>query len=106
MVEHDIKRLDNVPSTIVLAACAGGSTVLASDEEVVSLAGSFLSMSARTVVAALVAVSDETTYRVMDSLHSALADGGDAATALFDNRHSGDPAVAFTAGSLSCFGTG
>ncbi|MCP3994077.1 MAG: CHAT domain-containing protein [bacterium] len=103
---HDIERLDDVPSTIVLAACAGGSTVLASGEEVVSLAGSFLSMGARTVVAPLFTVSDETTYRVMGMLQSALATGGDAAAALFDIRHSEDPAVAFTAGSFSCFGTG
>ena len=102
---HDIERLDNVPSTIVLAACSGGSTVLASGEEVVSLAGSFLSMGARTVLAPLFTVSDETTYRVMGLLQDAVAAGQDAAAALSSIRNSADPAIAFTAGSFACFGT-
>ncbi len=102
---HDIEHLDDVPSTIVLATCAGGSTVLASGDEVVSLAGSFLAMGARTVVAPLFTVSDQATATAMGSLHAALATGTDPAAALLSIRNGSDPEVAFTAGSFNCFGT-
>ncbi len=101
---HDIERLDRSPGTVVLATCAGGGTVLASGEEVLSLAGSFLALGARTVLAPLFTVSDVATAEVMRALHAMLAAGVDPASALLEIRRSTVGAVAFTAGSFSCFG--
>jgi CHAT domain-containing protein len=101
---YDIERLHEPPSIVVLAACAGGAAVQASGDEVLSLAGSFLAMGARTVIAPLFTVSDEMTAQLMRSFHQALATGSDPATALLAARSVDDPMIALTAGSFVCFG--
>ncbi len=101
---YDIERLPRSPTTVVLAACDGGSAVMASGDEVLGLANAFLSLGARTVIAPLFTVSDEATASVMRSVHRSLAKGSDAAAALLDARRSPDPLLAFTAGSFICFG--
>ena len=101
---YDIERLRDVPGVVVLAACAGGATVQASGEEVLSLAGSFLSIGARTVIAPLYTVSDKVTATVMRAFHRSLAAGGDPAAALLAARQDDDESVALTAGSFVCFG--
>ena len=102
---YDLERLHRVPQTVVLAACDGGSTVLASGDEVLGLASAFLSLGAKTVVAPLFTVSDEATAVVMQSLHQSIAAGADAPDALLEARHHSDPLVAFTAGSFISFGS-
>ncbi|MCP4307860.1 MAG: CHAT domain-containing protein [bacterium] len=101
---YDIERLPQVPSTVVLAACDGGSAVMASGDEVLGLANAFLSLGSTTVVAPLFTVSDEATASVMRSVHRSLAAGNDAATALLAARQTPDALIAFTAGSFACFG--
>jgi len=101
---YDIERLPAVPGTIVLAACSGAGSVLATGAEVLSLAGSFLDMGARTVVAPLFTVSDAATHAVMSSLHRSLAAGSDAASALRAAAESDDPGTRFTALSFICVG--
>ena len=101
---YDIERLERVPATIVLATCAGGGTVLASGAEVVSVAGSFLAMGARTVLAPLFTVSDDATANVMEALHGATATNQSPAAALLEIRKSAPPVVGLTAGSFVCFG--
>ncbi len=101
---YDIERLPDAPDTVVLAACDGGSAVLASGEEVLGLASAFLSLGARTVVAPIFSVSDEATATVMRSVHRSIAAGLDPAAALLAARQSADPLIAFTAGSFTCFG--
>jgi hypothetical protein len=103
---HDIERLDGVPATITIAACSGADAVLASGDEVVSLAGAFLALGARTVVAPLFTVSDQATSVMMGALHSALLAGSDPSTALLSIRNSAEPAVSFTAASFNCYGAG
>ncbi|MDX2344316.1 MAG: CHAT domain-containing protein [Acidimicrobiia bacterium] len=102
---YDIERLDQPPDTVVLAACDGGSAVMASGDEILGLANAFLSIGTRTVVAPLFTVSDAATATVMKSLHHSLAAGIDPATALHQARQTNDPLLAFTAGSFACFGS-
>jgi tetratricopeptide (TPR) repeat protein len=101
---YDIEHLPTVPATIVLAACSGAGSVLATGTEVLSLAGSFLHMGARTVIAPLFTVSDAATHAVMSSLHRSLAAGLDAASALRSAAESDDPGTRFTALSFVCVG--
>lgn len=102
---YDIERLEGSPATVVLAACDGGTALLASGEEVAGLAGAFLSLGSKAVVAPLFTVSDEATAKVMSEFHTHLAAGNDAATALAATRDHADPVVAFTARSFVCFGS-
>jgi hypothetical protein len=101
---YDIERLENPPATVVLAACQGGATVVASGDEIMSIADAFLSLGSRTVVAPLLTVSDEMTALVMNRFHRALASGLDAAHALVAAGEDPEPQIAFTAGAFSCFG--
>ena len=101
---HDIGRLGRVPGRIVLAACSGAETVLASGDEVLSLAGSFLALGARCVVAPQFVVSDQITAQMMRKLHALMEQGEDPALALFALRSDDDPATAFTAGTFACYG--
>jgi len=101
---YDIERLPRVPATIVLASCSGAGSVLASGDEVLSLAGSFLAMGARRVIAPVFTVSDEATSAVMSSMYRSLAGGADPATALLAAAESDDPSIAFTARSFSSYG--
>lgn len=101
---YDIERLDGPPDTVVLAACEGGSAVMASGDEIAGLAAAFLSLGSRVVVAPLFTVSDQATAVVMSRFHTRIAAGEDAATALAATRHNDDPVVAFTAKSFACFG--
>jgi hypothetical protein len=101
---YDIERLGNAPRTVVLAACHGGSAVMASGDEVMSIAAAFLSLGSRTVVAPLFSVSDEITTAVMTRFHQGLRSGLDCAQALFAAGADSDPRVAFTAKSFSSFG--
>jgi CHAT domain-containing protein len=102
---HDIEQLDGAPQTVILAACDSGSAVIASGDEVIGLAGAFLSLGAKTVIAPLFTVSDAATAAMMIRFHEQLATGIDAAAALAELRTSTNPAVAFTARSFVCFGT-
>jgi CHAT domain-containing protein len=101
---YDIERLPAVPATIVLAACSGAGSVLATGAEVLSIAGSFLSMGARSVVAPLFTVSDEVTHTVMSSMHRSMGNGLDPAHALVAAAQCNDPTTRFTARSFVCVG--
>jgi CHAT domain-containing protein len=101
---HDIRRLPRVPDRVIIAACSGGETVLASGDEVLSMAGSFLSSGARTVVAPLYTVSDEATALLMRSLYAQMEEGDDPAAALFAIRNGADLDLAFTAAVFACYG--
>lgn len=101
---YDIERLPSAPATVVLAACSGAGSVLATGTEVLSLAGSFLSMGTRTVIAPLFSVSDEVTNMVMSSVHRSLAAGVDPSAALLEAADSDDRSVNFTARSFICVG--
>ncbi|MEA2001844.1 MAG: CHAT domain-containing tetratricopeptide repeat protein [Actinomycetota bacterium] len=101
---YDIEQLNRAPATVVLAACDGGSTVLATGDEVMGMASAFLALGTRTVVAPLFTVSDEATATVMRRFHEAHAAGQDAAEALDTAASSDDPIAAFTARSFACFG--
>lgn len=101
---YDLEQLAGAPATVVLAACDGGSAVIASGDEVLGLAGAFLSLGSRTVVAPLFTVSDPATATAMIGFHQQLATGRDPATALAEIRNSDDPVVGFTARSFTCFG--
>jgi len=101
---HDIRRLPRVPGRVILAACSGGEAVLTSGDEAISMASSFLSLGARTVVAPLYTVSDETTALLMRSLYERMGRGDDPAAALFTIRNSSNLDLAFTAAVFTCFG--
>jgi hypothetical protein len=101
---YDLEQLAGAPGTVVLAACDGGSAVIASGDEVLGLAGAFLGLGSRTVIAPLFTVSDSATATAMIAFHKRLTAGRDPAAALAEIRNSDDPVVAFTARSFTCFG--
>ena len=101
---HDIERLEDVPPQVVLASCSGAGALVASGEEVVSLAGAFLAIGARTVVAPLFTVSDRLTAGVMTEVYDTMATGRTLPEAFALARSSENPAMSFTAASFGIFG--
>ena len=103
---YDIEQTRRAPGVVILAACEGGSSVIASGEEVMGLATAFLRLGARTVIAPLFEVSDAATAVVMDALHRALRGGADPAEALAGaGATASDPVAVFTARCFAVFGS-
>ena len=80
--------------------------MLASGDEVLSLAGAFLDIGARTVVAPMFTVSDAVTRQVMTQVYRSVAEGSGFAEAIRVAAADDDPGLSFTAGSFTCFGAG
>ncbi|MEU4832857.1 CHAT domain-containing tetratricopeptide repeat protein [Streptosporangium sp. NPDC023615] len=100
LMAHDLLRLRVPPALVVLSACDAGMAHAPADGAPLGLAGTFLSLGSRCVVASLVPVRDEETLTLMTAFHAALAAGDPPARALA--VASGTSGVA----GFVCFGFG
>lgn len=105
---YDLQRLAQVPATVVLSACDAGRAAVTPGEGLLGLSASLLSLGARTLVAPLVPVPDETTRPFMVAFHSRLAAGDPADVALAAARRAldGSPAGYLTGAAFVCLGHG
>jgi tetratricopeptide (TPR) repeat protein len=104
---YDLERLARAPSTVVLPACQSGVNAISAGDEMLGLVSALLALGTRTVIAAVVPVSDTETMPLMLALHERLRGGHSPAAALAGARLTADPgddgAVA-VASSFVCFG--
>ncbi|WP_440102046.1 CHAT domain-containing protein [Streptosporangium sp. H16] len=100
LMAYDLLRLHTPPALVVLSACDAGMAHAPADGAPLGLAGTFLSLGTRCVVASLVPVRDEETLTLMTAFHGALAAGDPPARALA--VASGKTGVA----GFVCFGCG
>ncbi|MGW4422639.1 CHAT domain-containing protein [Streptosporangium sp. NPDC004631] len=100
LMAYDLLRLRTPPGLVVLSACDAGMAHAPVDGAPLGLAGTFLSLGTRCVVASLVPVRDEETLTLMTAFHGLLAAGHPPASALV--TASAETAVA----GFVCFGYG
>jgi tetratricopeptide (TPR) repeat protein len=105
---YDLERLGRAPTTVVLPACQSGVTAVHAGDELLGLVSALLALGTRTVIAAIVPVSDAHTEPLMLALHERLRRGVAPAEALAGARAAADPrdhgAAAAVASSFICFG--
>ncbi|GAA3010156.1 CHAT domain-containing tetratricopeptide repeat protein [Streptosporangium longisporum] len=82
LMAYDLLRLRTPPALVVLSACDAGMAHAPADGAPLGLAGTFLSLGSRCVVASLVPVRDTETLTLMTAFHTALAAGDPPARAL------------------------
>ncbi|MGC5011782.1 CHAT domain-containing protein [Streptosporangium sp. DT93] len=82
LMAYDLLRLRTPPALVVLSACDAGMAHAPADGAPLGLAGTFLSLGSRCVVASLVPVRDTETLTLMTAFHAALAAGDPPARAL------------------------
>ncbi|GAA2859021.1 CHAT domain-containing protein [Streptosporangium fragile] len=100
LMAYDLLRLRTPPELVVLSACDAGMAHAPADGAPLGLAGTFLSLGTRCVIASLVPVRDEETLTLMTAFHEALAAGDPPALALA--AAGGKTGVA----GFACFGYG
>ncbi|GII00519.1 CHAT domain-containing protein [Planobispora takensis] len=100
LMAYDLLRLRTPPDLVVLSACDTGMAHAPADGAPLGLAGTFLSLGTRCVVAGLVPVRDEETLALMTAFHTLLAAGHPPAAAL--TRASAATGVS----GFACFGYG
>jgi CHAT domain-containing protein len=83
---YDLERSGGTPTTVVLASCHVGASVVARGDELVGFASSLLPLGTRTVVASVAPVPDTTSRELMVELHRHLRAGEPPATALAQAR--------------------
>ena len=88
---YEIERSGTVPPTVVLASCDSGVGGARGGAQLHGLAGTLLTMGARTIVAAIGALPDtaETRHAMVD-LHRDLAGGSRASASLARQRSAAD----------------
>ncbi|NKE59693.1 CHAT domain-containing protein [Lentzea sp. PSKA42] len=82
LVVHDVQRLEQVPETVIMAACDVGRSVVVSGNELLGLAATFLERGASRLIASVVPVPDAETKDLMIAVHRRLRDGRSPALAL------------------------
>ncbi|MET9069553.1 CHAT domain-containing protein [Streptosporangium sandarakinum] len=82
LMAYDLLRLRRPPTLAVLSACDAGMARVPADGAPLGLAGAFLSVGSRCVVASLVPVRDEPALALMEVFHELLAAGHPPARAL------------------------
>jgi tetratricopeptide (TPR) repeat protein len=105
---YDIEGINRAPHRLVLSACEVGRAAPAGADELLGLASSLMPMGTVGIVAANVAVNDQVTPSVMESLHRCVADGGGFPDGLrlarADAAETGDPVALATACSFVALG--
>ncbi len=82
LVVYDVQRLDQVPETVIMAACDVGRSVVVSGNELLGLGATFLERGASQLIASVVPVPDAETKDLMIAVHRRLRDGRTPAEAL------------------------
>ena len=104
---YELERLGRVPSTVVLATCESGVGGARGGAQLHGLAGTLLTMGARTIVAAIGALPDTAdTRRAMVELHRDLAGREQRVGSLARQRTTADSGLDLTAAGLVTLGVG
>ncbi len=106
---YELERLGHVPPIMVLATCESGVGGVRGGAQLHGLAGTLLTMGARTIVASIGALPDTTdTRHAMVALHQDLAQGFSASTSLARQRSEADigSGSSVTAAGLVTLGVG
>ena len=103
---YELERLGRVPPTVVLATCESGVGGVRGGAQLHGLAGTLLTMGARTIVAAIGALPDTAQTRLaMVELHRDLV-GGSTASASLARQRSTATGFSLTAAGLVTLGVG
>ena len=106
MTVYELERLGRVPTTVVLASCESGAGGTRGGAQLHGLAGTLLTMGARTIVAAIGALPDTAeTRQAMVELHRDLA-GGTSASASLARQRAATDGFSLTAAGLVTLGVG
>jgi CHAT domain-containing protein len=106
---YDVERLEQVPRTVVLAACDSAQSVVRPGDELLGFSATFLARDTRQLIASVVPLPDVSTAPVMIAFHRLLAAGQPAATALAlaQQRTSQEATAAMAAAAgFVCIGAG
>jgi hypothetical protein len=104
---YELERLGRVPPTMVLATCESGVGGVRGGAQLHGLAGTLLTMGARTIVAAIGALPDTIETRdTMVQLHGDLVKGTSASGSLARQRAGTDGVSSPTAAGLITLGVG
>ncbi|MCP2242138.1 CHAT domain-containing protein [Lentzea aerocolonigenes] len=95
LVVHDVQRLDQVPETVVMAACDVGRSVVVAGTELLGLAATFLERGTSRLIAPVVPVPDAETKDLMVAVHRRLRDGRSPARALAEAQEELDRPTGF-----------
>ncbi|WP_146231554.1 CHAT domain-containing protein [Lentzea atacamensis] len=92
LVVYDVQRLDQVPETVIMAACDVGRSVVVAGNELLGLAATFLERGASQLIASVVPVPDAATKELMIAVHRRLRDNLPPARALAEAQEElGEP---------------
>ena len=97
---YDLQRAAQAPSMVVLSACDLGLTDVRPGDETLGMVTALLAAGARTVVASVSRVADDTAMRAMVGYHRAIKSGSSPAAALATALTREPPA------GFVCFGAG
>jgi tetratricopeptide (TPR) repeat protein len=98
---HDLERVPQTASTVVLASCNAGVSGVETGDELIGTAATLLALGVRSIVAPVVGVPDMSTATFMVALHRGLDAGLGPGAALAATR-SGDEAT--VASAFLCIG--
>jgi CHAT domain-containing protein len=90
---YDLERLGRPPSTVILAACESGRSIVRAGDELLGLSATFLALGTRTIIAPVVSIPDAETADMMIALHRFMLAGHSAAMALALARQAAAGAV-------------
>ncbi len=82
LLVYDLEGLQQVPHTVVLAACDSARSVVCAGDELLGLSATFLAQGATQLVASVLAILDAETAPLMIAFHRLLARGQPPAVAL------------------------
>jgi CHAT domain-containing protein len=104
---YDLEQLKQAPSTVILAACDTGRSIVRAGDELLGLSATFLALGTRHVVGSVVPVVDAATAPLMAEFHRLLVAGRTPAAALAAagvEVAAGDPAEVAAAAGFICLG--
>jgi tetratricopeptide (TPR) repeat protein len=106
---YDLERLPIAPSTVVLAACDAGRSVVYAGDELLGLGAAFMARGTRQLIASVLPVPDAATAPLMVAMHRLLAKGVAPAEALAAAQvcvaAEGDPVTTAAAAGFVCLGS-
>jgi tetratricopeptide (TPR) repeat protein len=100
LLGYDLRRVARAPAMVVLSSCDLGLTDVRPGDETFGMVTALLSAGARTVVASVARVADDTAMRTMVRYHRAVKTGSAPAAALATAMTGETPA------GFVCFGAG
>lgn len=102
----DLSALRQPPAVLVLSSCDAGLSAVHPGDELQGLAVSLLGLGARTVIASLGPVADETTLTLVTDMYARLTAGYPPSAALAAAQAARAADETISAGSFLCMGAG